>query len=211
MEITEKVAYLKGLAEGMELDTEKKEGKLLAAIIDVLDDMALEIEDLKDAQEELGDGLDAVSDDLEDVEDVVFSQLEHRYVDVKEMALEACINLHSSKLNERFKERFRSDDAMQRMMAVYALGRYSVSENLSEITEALEDADPAIRRVAVESFLNMGGAAERYLPRLLPRLFDEDKMCAWHWWIFWGKSAHRRSCRIWSPPQDENDGTYPRH
>ena len=36
MEITEKVAYLKGLAEGMELDTEKKEGKLLAAIIDVL-------------------------------------------------------------------------------------------------------------------------------------------------------------------------------
>ena len=27
MEITEKVAYLKGLAEGMELDTEKKEGK----------------------------------------------------------------------------------------------------------------------------------------------------------------------------------------
>ena len=74
MEITEKVAYLKGLAEGMELDTDKKEGKLLAAIIDVLDDMALEIEDLKDAQEELGDGLDAVSDDLEDVEDVVFGE-----------------------------------------------------------------------------------------------------------------------------------------
>ena len=38
MEITEKVAYLKGLAEGMELDTEKKEGKLLSAIIDVLGD-----------------------------------------------------------------------------------------------------------------------------------------------------------------------------
>ena len=74
MEITEKVAYLKGLAEGMELDTATKEGKLLAAIIDVLDDMALEIEDLKDAQEELGDGLDAVSDDLEDVEDVVFGE-----------------------------------------------------------------------------------------------------------------------------------------
>lgn len=72
MEITEKVAYLKGLAEGMELDTDKKEGKLLAAIIDVLDDIALEIEDIKDEQAELADGLDAVSDDLEDVEDVVF-------------------------------------------------------------------------------------------------------------------------------------------
>ena len=74
MEITEKVAYLKGLAEGMELDTEKKEGKLLAAIIDVLDDIALEIADMKADQAELYDGLDAVSDDLEDVEDAVFGE-----------------------------------------------------------------------------------------------------------------------------------------
>ena len=74
MEITEKVAYLKGRAEGMELDTEKKEGKLLSAIIDVLDDIALELEDMKDEQAELSDGLDAVSDDLEDVEDVVFGE-----------------------------------------------------------------------------------------------------------------------------------------
>ncbi|MGO5048879.1 CD1247 N-terminal domain-containing protein [Dysosmobacter sp. Sow4_B12] len=74
MEIIEKVAYLKGLAEGMELDTEKKEGKLIAAIIDLLDDIALELEDLKDYADELGDGLDAVSDDLEDVEDVIFGE-----------------------------------------------------------------------------------------------------------------------------------------
>ena len=39
MEISEKVAYLKGLAEGLNLDTDSKEGKLIAAIIDVLDDM----------------------------------------------------------------------------------------------------------------------------------------------------------------------------
>lgn len=74
MEITEKVAYLKGLAEGMDLDTDKKVGKLLAAIIDVLDDVALELEDIKDEQTELADGLDAVSDDLEDVENVVFDE-----------------------------------------------------------------------------------------------------------------------------------------
>ena len=72
MEITEKVAYLKGLAEGMELDTGKKEGKLLAAIIDVLEDIALELVDMQEAQEELGDGLDAVSDDLEDVEELLY-------------------------------------------------------------------------------------------------------------------------------------------
>ena len=72
MEINEKVAYLKGLLEGMELDTTKKEGKLLAAIIDVLEDISLELEDLWDQTDELMDGLDAVSDDLEDVEDVLF-------------------------------------------------------------------------------------------------------------------------------------------
>ena len=74
MSITEKVAYLKGLAEGMDLDTEKKEGKLLAAMIDVLEDIALELNDIEDAQEELGEGLDAVSDDLEDVEDLLYGE-----------------------------------------------------------------------------------------------------------------------------------------
>jgi DNA-directed RNA polymerase subunit delta len=72
MEIIEKVAYLKGLAEGMELDTGKKEGKLLSAIIDLLEDIALELEDIEDEQAELSEGLDAVSDDLEDVEDLIF-------------------------------------------------------------------------------------------------------------------------------------------
>ena len=79
MEITEKVAYLKGLAEGMDLDTGKKEGKLLAAIIDVLEDIALELSDIEDAQEELGDGLDAVSDDLEDVEDLLYGEGDDMY------------------------------------------------------------------------------------------------------------------------------------
>lgn len=74
MEITEKVAYLKGLAEGMELNAEKKEGKLLLAIIDVLEDIALELSDIEDTQEELGEGLDAVSDDLEDVEDLLYGE-----------------------------------------------------------------------------------------------------------------------------------------
>ena len=76
MEITEKVAYLRGLLEGMELDTEKKEGKLLAAIIDVLEDIALDLEDLWDNTMELTEGLDVVSEDLEDVEDIVYDEFE---------------------------------------------------------------------------------------------------------------------------------------
>ena len=90
MEITEKVAYLKGLLEGMELDTEKKEGKLIAAIIDVLDDIALELEDMKDYADELGDGLDAVSDYLEDVEDIVFGEDEDDEDDFEDEDDEDC-------------------------------------------------------------------------------------------------------------------------
>ena len=74
MGINEKVAYLKGLMEGMELDTATKEGKLFAAIVDILEDIAFDLEDLQDQVDEVMDGLDAVSDDLEDVEDLLFDE-----------------------------------------------------------------------------------------------------------------------------------------
>ena len=48
MGISEKIAYLKGLMEGMNVDTESNEGKLFAAVVDVLDEIALEVEDLTD-------------------------------------------------------------------------------------------------------------------------------------------------------------------
>ena len=73
MTITEKVAYLKGLADGLAIDTEKsKEGKLIAAIIDILEEMGMTLEDLEESTTALGEELDAVSDDLADVEEAVF-------------------------------------------------------------------------------------------------------------------------------------------
>ena len=75
MTISEKVAYLKGLAEGLGIDAEQsKEGKIIQAVIGILDEMAMSIEDLEDSVEELGEGLDAISDDLEDVEEVLFEE-----------------------------------------------------------------------------------------------------------------------------------------
>ena len=76
MEISEKVAYLKGLAEGLNLDTDSKEDKLIAAIIDVLDDMAEKFADIEDELCDVEDGLDAVSDDLSDVEETLYFALE---------------------------------------------------------------------------------------------------------------------------------------
>ena len=66
MTIAEKVSYIKGLAEGMKLDTESNEGKILAAIIDVLGDIAINIEEI---DEDLGFVEDIVYDDEEDDDD----------------------------------------------------------------------------------------------------------------------------------------------
>ena len=75
MTISEKVAYLKGLAEGLELDTAKsKEGKLISVMIGILEEIGMSIEDLEENTVALGEELDAVSDDLADVEKVVFDE-----------------------------------------------------------------------------------------------------------------------------------------
>ena len=74
MGISEKVAYLQGLAEGMKLDESTNEGKLLLAILDVLNDMAEEFADVEDEIVDLEDGLDAVSDDLNDLEEFLYDE-----------------------------------------------------------------------------------------------------------------------------------------
>ena len=72
MSIKEKVAYLKGLAEGLGLDSDAKTEKLIAVMIDTLDDMADEIEELSQNALDIGDELDAISDDLSEVEEFLF-------------------------------------------------------------------------------------------------------------------------------------------
>ena len=78
MTITEKTAYLKGLLEGMAIDQATNEGKLLAAIIDTLDDIALAVADLDDEVGAINDemdmmeeSLDAIDEALDDVEDAL--------------------------------------------------------------------------------------------------------------------------------------------
>ena len=73
MTISEKVAYLKGLAEGLDLDTQKsKEAKLISVMIGILEEVAMSIEDLEENDLDLGEEIDVLSDDLADVEEIVF-------------------------------------------------------------------------------------------------------------------------------------------
>ena len=79
MGVSEKVAYLKGLIEGLKIDAESDNGKVFRAIVDVLDEIALEIEDLTDEVMEVGDGLDVLSDDLADVEETVYEDADGEF------------------------------------------------------------------------------------------------------------------------------------
>ena len=65
--LSEQTAYLKGLAEGMEIDTTKNEGKLLLKIIDVLDELAATVEELDEESLENTERLDDVEDCLDDI------------------------------------------------------------------------------------------------------------------------------------------------
>nr|WP_297278730.1 CD1247 N-terminal domain-containing protein [uncultured Butyricicoccus sp.] len=64
MTVTERVSYLKGLFEGLEIDTGKKEGKLLSGMLAALDDLAQAVTDLKQQNEELLEELDDVYEEL---------------------------------------------------------------------------------------------------------------------------------------------------
>ena len=69
MTVSEKAAYIKGLMEGMEIDTSKGEGKILAAMADFLEDISLSILDLEDETANLGDYIEEIDEDLGAVEE----------------------------------------------------------------------------------------------------------------------------------------------
>ncbi len=69
--LSDRVSYLKGLAEGLKLDTEKNEGKLIEKILEVLNDITEELESLREDHDDLSEYVEAIDNDLSDLEDVV--------------------------------------------------------------------------------------------------------------------------------------------
>jgi uncharacterized coiled-coil protein SlyX len=70
----ERVSYIRGLAEGLELDESKKEVKVINAIIDLLDDMALSISEMQESFDDMTDQLDAVDEDLGSLEEDFYDE-----------------------------------------------------------------------------------------------------------------------------------------
>lgn len=69
MNLTEKSAYIKGLAEGLELDKTTKEGKIIAALLELVDEMANDVADLRQDIAEIDDDLDYLNEYIEEIDE----------------------------------------------------------------------------------------------------------------------------------------------
>ena len=74
MELNEKVAYLKGLMEGMNYDVNTNEGKLFKLIADILEDVAVSTADLEDSTETLSEYVEEIDEDLGAVEEIIYDE-----------------------------------------------------------------------------------------------------------------------------------------
>ena len=74
MTISEKSAYLKGLMDGLKLSTETDEGKMIAAIVDLLGDLTRKVTDIEDTTIAISDELDEIEEDLDAIEDYILDE-----------------------------------------------------------------------------------------------------------------------------------------
>ena len=74
MTISEKSAYLKGLMDGLSLNTETDEGKMIASIVDLLGDLTKKVTDIEDTTIAISDELDEIEEDLDAIEEFLLDE-----------------------------------------------------------------------------------------------------------------------------------------
>lgn len=67
--LTEQAAYIKGLAEGLELDAASKEGKVISALLELTEALAKELANVRKDIEEIDDDLEYLNDYVEELDD----------------------------------------------------------------------------------------------------------------------------------------------
>lgn len=72
MRLTERISYIQGFADGLNLDQNKDEVKVINMMLDLLQDMAEEVEELEQCYDESVDIIDAINEDLSEVEDLIY-------------------------------------------------------------------------------------------------------------------------------------------
>ena len=81
MTISEKSAYIKGLMDGLNLDTEKAEGKLISALVELMGDVTKKLTDVENTTIAISDELDEIEEDLDAIEDYILDDEDDDYYD----------------------------------------------------------------------------------------------------------------------------------
>lgn len=71
-ELTNRASYLRGLADGLKLDTDKAEGRLIEELITLVSDMAEEITAIDDEQAFVADKMDELEESIDIIGEEVF-------------------------------------------------------------------------------------------------------------------------------------------
>ncbi len=79
MTLNEKAAYIKGLADGLDFDKTSPEGKIIAALLDLVSDITDELEAVNDDLIDLQEYIEEVDEDLADVEDFLEEEFDECY------------------------------------------------------------------------------------------------------------------------------------
>ena len=74
MNLREKIGYLKGLMDGVKIDKESDEGKVLCAMMDLLVDVTRRVVDIEETTIAISDELDAIEEDLDAIEDYILDE-----------------------------------------------------------------------------------------------------------------------------------------
>lgn len=77
--LSEKYSYVNGLVDGLGLDKDKKETKVINAMLELLDDMAITIEELEESRDETDELLDEIDNDLAELEETVYEDDSYTY------------------------------------------------------------------------------------------------------------------------------------
>lgn len=72
----EKISYLRGLADGLDVKADTREGKLFNALLEVIEEIADGMSDIVEEQEEMNEYLDLLDEDLTTVEEELFGDVE---------------------------------------------------------------------------------------------------------------------------------------
>lgn len=74
MTLSEKSAYLKGLMDGLDLNKDTAEGKIISGIVDLLQEMTTSISDLEENAIAVSDELDEIEEDLDAIEEFLMDE-----------------------------------------------------------------------------------------------------------------------------------------